>query len=223
VDDETSVHYDLASDVSGIQLDVLNSAGQIVATRTLGPQSVGPSTATWDGRRADGTWAPEDRYLVRLTATDAAGIHVAPIDYPDAGALTAWGVVASVSQPGATYVPLAPSRLLDTRFGNGLAGAFRAGAPRTFQVSGRGGVPLAAVAVTGTLTVTNVTAAGYVSLGPNPIASPTTSTLNAPPGDTRATGVTVVLGTGGTLSATFSAASGATTNLLFDVTGYFAP
>ena len=68
-----------------------------------------------------------------------------------------------------------------------------------------------------------MTAAGYVSLGPDPVASPTTSTLNAPPGDTRATGVTVVLGPGGTLSATFSPASGASTDLIFDVTGYFVP
>jgi hypothetical protein len=145
-DDGVSVHYDLASAVSGMQLDVLSSSGQIVITQSLGPQAAGPSTATWDGRRGDGSWAPDDRYLIRLTATDAAGSHVAPIDYPDADALAAWGIVASVSPPGATYVPLAPSRLLDTRFGNGLAGSFRAGVPRTFQVTGRGGVPLAAVA-----------------------------------------------------------------------------
>ena len=124
---------------------------------------------------------------------------------------------------GASYVPLAPARLLDTRVGNGLAGAFGANAPRTFQVSGRGGVPSTATAVTGNLTVTAQTRAGFAFLGPDPSASPTSSTLNFPLGDSRANGVTVALGAGGTLSATYVAAAGASTQLIFDVTGYFVP
>ena len=122
---------------------------------------------------------------------------------------------------GATYVPLSPSRVLDTRVGNGLSGPFPMGVPRTVQVSGRGGVPLTATAVTGTLTVTQQTAAGYVYLGPDPIPSPTSSTLNFPLGDNRATGVTVALSPTGSLSATYVAASGGSTHLVFDVTGYF--
>jgi hypothetical protein len=124
---------------------------------------------------------------------------------------------------GATFVPLPPARILDTRVGNGLAGPFTANTPRTFQVSGRGGVPATAVAVTGNLTVTNPTQAGHVYLGPNPTASPTSSTLNFPLGDTRANGVTVALSSTGTLSATHGPSSGATTDLVFDVTGYFVP
>ena len=107
---------------------------------------------------------------------------------------------------GATFVPLTPARLLDTRVGNGLTGTFAVGVPRTFQVSGRGGVPANAVAVTGNLTVTNQTKAGYVFLGPDPTASPTSSTLNFPLADNRANGVTVALGAGGSLSATYVAA-----------------
>ena len=109
---------------------------------------------------------------------------------------------------GATYVALTPARLLDSRLGNGLSGTFSDGVPRTFQVTGRGGVPSNAVAVTGNLTVTNQTNAGYVFLGPNPTANPTTSTLNFPVGDNRANGVTVALGAGGTLSATYVAGIG---------------
>ncbi len=126
----------------------------------------------------------------------------------------------SSAQTGATYLPLTPARLLDTRFGNGLSGKFGANAPRTFQVSGRGGVPGNAVAVTGNFTVTNQTAAGAAFLGPNSTASPTTSTINFPVGDNRANGVTLALGSGGTLSATYMASSG-TTDFVFDVTGYF--
>ena len=109
---------------------------------------------------------------------------------------------------GATYVALPPARLLDSRVGNGLAGKFSAGMPRTFQVTGRGGVPANAVAVTGNLTVTNQTAAGYVFLGPNPTPAPTSSTLNFPLGDSRANGVTVALGVDGSLSATYLARRG---------------
>ena len=125
-------------------------------------------------------------------------------------------------QSGASYVPLDPARLLDSRFGNGLAGPFSAGAPRTFQVSGRGGVPSAATAVTGNLTVTNATHAGAAFLGPVAIAAPGSSTLNFPLADNRANGVTVALGAGGTLSLTYLASSG-TTDFVFDVTGYFVP
>jgi hypothetical protein len=120
---------------------------------------------------------------------------------------------------GATFVPLSPARLLDSRFGNGLSGPFNAGIPRTFQVTGRGGVPLDATAVTGNLTATNQTQAGFVFLGPDPVASPTSSTLNFPLGDTRANGVTVALSLTGTLSATFEYSG--QTDLIFDVTGYF--
>ncbi len=124
---------------------------------------------------------------------------------------------------GASYVPLSPSRLLDTRVDNGLSGAFKSGVARTFQVAGRGGVPEDAVAVTGNLTVTRQTSSGYISLTPVPTNSPKTSTLNFPLTDTRANGITVPLGADGTLSATFKGASGATTALVFDVTGYFLP
>jgi hypothetical protein len=130
----------------------------------------------------------------------------------------------SVTPPsGATYHALTPARLLDTRFANGLSGAFVAGTPRTFGVATRGGVPANAVAVTGILTVTRQTSGGYIALGPVATATPSTSTLNFPTGDDRATGVTVTLGAGGTLSAVFSGAAGATTALVFDVTGYFVP
>jgi subtilisin family serine protease len=125
---------------------------------------------------------------------------------------------------GATYVPLDPARLLDTRVGTGLSGPFMKGVPRTFQITGAGGVPAEATAVTGNLTVTGMTAAGFVFLGPYPMANPPSSTLNFPVGDNRANGVTVALGAGGTLSATFNGPSaGHSTHLIFDVTGYFVP
>jgi hypothetical protein len=148
-------------------------------------------------------------------------VHVDPLIRDVAGNLivpTEWSFRTA---PPTTYVPLNPARVVDTRNGNGLSGVFSASQPRTFTVAGRGSIPATAIAVSGTLTVTGQTHAGYLSLGPDPISAPTSSTLNFPVGDTRATGVTVALGPGGTLSATYSAPGGATTHLVFDVTGYF--
>ena len=124
---------------------------------------------------------------------------------------------------GATYVPLTPARLLDTRSGVGLSGKFVANTPRTFSVTGHGGVPAGATAVTGNLTVTGSSAGWAVYLGPDPLAAPTSSTINFKTGDTLANGLTVALSSSGTLSATYISSAGATTDLVFDVTGYFTP
>jgi len=124
---------------------------------------------------------------------------------------------------GNKYVPLTPARLLDTRSGNGLSGRLAANTPRTFAVTGRGGVPAGATGVTGNATVVNPTAPWAVFLGPNATASPTSSTINFVAGEILANGLTVALGPGGTLSATYMSGSGNTTDLVFDVTGYFTP
>ena len=120
---------------------------------------------------------------------------------------------------GASFFPLTPTRVLDSRSNVGLNGVFRANMPRNFVVADGTPVPTDAVAVTGNLTVTGQTKGGYVVLAP--AAGATTSSLNFPKGDTRANGVTVALGAGGRLNATYVATAGATTQLIFDVTGYF--
>ena len=156
-----------------------------------------------------------------VAAGAGATAYMTPAKAPNVTTLTiGYHVPALVNS---TYVALAPARVLDSRVGTGLAGTFSPAMPRSFQVSGLAGVPANAVAVTGNLTVTNQTAAGYVFLGPNPTPTPTSSTLNFPLGDSRANGVTVALGAGGTLSATYVAPPGKSTDLIFDVTGYFVP
>ena len=122
---------------------------------------------------------------------------------------------------GATYKPLTAARVLDTRTGAGLSGKFATNVPRTFQVTGHGGVPASATAVTGNLTVVGQTRAGYVSLTPDPVANPDTSTLNFPVGDTRANGLTLPLSAAGRASAVYKATTAGTTDLIFDVTGYY--
>ena len=125
---------------------------------------------------------------------------------------------------GATYVPLTPSRVLDTRDHTGGLGIFSSHVARTLQVSGYGGIPADATAVTGNLTVTGQTSLGYLYIGPVAMNNPTSSTLNFPVGDDRANGVTVALGAGGTLSVTYAAPTlGPVAQVIFDVTGFFVP
>jgi hypothetical protein len=109
---------------------------------------------------------------------------------------------------GATFVPMDPVRLLDTRSGNGLSGMFASGIPRSVQIAGRGDVPDDALAVTINVNVTAQTSPGYVAVGPSIGASPSTSTLNFPRGDNRANGTTAALASDGKLSAVFKGKKG---------------
>jgi hypothetical protein len=124
---------------------------------------------------------------------------------------------------GATFNPIPPTRILDTRTATGLSGAFAANVPRTFNVAGAAGglIPADAIAITGNVTIANQTSCGYLSVGPTKTANPTSSTINFPLGDARANNVTLPLDANGDLSAVYKAGAGKTTALILDVTGYF--
>jgi hypothetical protein len=167
----------------------------------------------------------DDRANAVTVALGAGGTlsitFVAPSSGPTANAIFDVTGYFTADMSGATYVPLTPTRTLDTRNGTGgLSGPFTNHAARTFTVRG---VPAGASAVTGNLTVTGQTSSGYLFIGPVATNNPGSSTLNFPVGDDRANAVTVALG-GGSLSITFVAPSnGPTAQAIFDVTGYFLP
>ena len=125
---------------------------------------------------------------------------------------------------GATFTPLTPTRVLDTRNGTGLSNKFVNGTPRTLPVAGTNGIPLTATAITGNVTVTQQAAAGYVAVTQTPTASPATSTLNFPVSDNRANGLFAPLDGSGQLSIVYkSGTAGAQTHVILDITGYFEP
>ena len=124
------------------------------------------------------------------------------------------------SDAGATYRPLGPVRSLDTG-GEWADRNVRHRCATAWQVAGRDGIPADAVAISGNVTVTGQTSAGWVAVTPESDASPSTSTLNFPAADTRANGLTVELGSGGMLSAIYHGTMGASAHLVFDVTGYY--
>ncbi len=178
-----------------------------------------PATWAWDF--GDGTTAtvknpshtfnPGD-FNVKLTVTNAVGSN----------SVTKTGYIHVTPPPGATYTPMDPTRILNTRNGTGLSGKFVNSVPRIFQIAGVGVIPSNAVAITGNLTVADQSQRGFVFVGPTASSNPTSSTLNFPVSDNRANGVTVALNGSGELAAVYvSPVAGATTNLILDVTGYF--
>jgi spore germination protein YaaH len=125
---------------------------------------------------------------------------------------------------GATFFPVTPTRIVDTRHAAGLKTALANKTVATFGVVGFAGVPAGATAVTGNVTVVGPASAGYVVVAPtiDPATTPLTSTINFPAGDTRANNVVVRL-SGGKLQAEYVGKKGTSVQFLFDVTGYFVP
>ena len=129
--------------------------------------------------------------------------------------------VSELQTAGATFVPIDPVRVLSSRDGVGLSGPFSANVARSLQIGGVLGIPADAVAVTGNLTVTLQTQAGFLAVTPKPNNSPSTSTLNFPAGDNRANNITSPLATDGKISIVYKATNGKTAHVILDVTGYF--
>ena len=128
------------------------------------------------------------------------------------------------SNAGATFTPIGPTRVLDSRSGTGgYSSPFVSGTPRRLQLRGVAGIPTDAVAVTGNLTVTGQTARGYVSMTTAETSTPTVSTINLPRGDTRANGLTIKLNAAGRAHLVYIGGTPgvATADLIFDVTGYY--
>ena len=122
----------------------------------------------------------------------------------------------------ATYTPVDPVRVLDTRPVNnvGLSGKFQANVPRTLTIDGAEGLPSDLVAISANVTIVDQTKAGFLAVTPKPIVKPLTSTLNFPLGDVRANGLTVALN-GTDISIVYAAAPGGTADVALDVTGYY--
>ena len=106
-------------------------------------------------------------YHVALTVTNVLGTN----------ALTKPGYITVSATTAATYTAIAPVRVMDSRDGTGgISGKFVNGTPRSFQVTGANGIPVNAVAITGNLTVTTQSKAGFLFIGPSASGTPTSST-----------------------------------------------
>jgi starvation-inducible outer membrane lipoprotein len=132
------------------------------------------------------------------------------------------GVTATSDTRSGTYVPLSPTRLLDTRIGLG-AGRVAVPAHGTvlLQVAGLADVPATVSAVVLNVTVTSPLAAGDINAYPAGGATPRSSTLNFVKGQTVANAAVVPVGTGGRVALTNE--SNGTLHLIADISGFFEP
>jgi YD repeat-containing protein len=124
---------------------------------------------------------------------------------------------AATSAGAGEYVPLTPSRIVDTRT---ASQPLLAAEKRPFQITGKGGVPTTGVSAV-VLVVTGVapTASGYLTVWPSDVATrPQVSQVNFKAPETAANTVVAKLGADGAINVFNSAG---TTDLLLDVTGYY--
>jgi hypothetical protein len=138
--------------------------------------------------------------------------------------MTRFVVKVTLVAPDAFKPLAAPARLLDTRPGQSTVdGLFAGGGIRPggsileLDVAGRGGVPGDASAAVLNITVTQPTAAGFVTAFPYGAELPTASNLNFTAGDTIPNAVITKIGTSGKVCLF----TNVPTHLIADVAGYF--
>lgn len=161
---------------------------------------------------------------VRPTRAGARVLAVTLVTAALLGTLPGLPAQAAATTVGGTYHPLQPARILDTRMGTGgvPAAPLQAGSLLTVQVAGNGLVPASgAAAVVMNVTVTNTTAAGYLTVFPAGVAMPLASNLNWVGGQTLPNLVAVALGTGAQAGQVTVFNGAGSVDVVFDVAGYY--
>lgn len=150
------------------------------------------------------------RVTLKNTSSGTVDLVADVAGYFRAGATTA---------PGA-FTPVEPTRLLDTRIGNGfVSGPVPAGGHVSLQVTGRGGLPTSGVAaVVLNVTVTQPRSAGFITVHPSGQPLPNASNLNFGPDQTVPNLVVVMVGGDGRV--VLHNTSTGTVELVADLAGY---
>jgi hypothetical protein len=156
-------------------------------------------------------------WLRARVALVAAGCCVAGLM---AGGAFAAVPAAAASAAGATFVPLGPVRVMDSRYGIGVPKApVGAGQTVSLKLAGVDGVPASGVtAVVLNVTATGATASSDVTVYPDGQTRPGTSNLNFTKGETIPNLVTVPVGADGKVD--FYNVDGSV-NLIADLSGYY--
>ena len=73
--------YQLSQNAQEVKVAVLDGAGRVVRTLTLGAQGAGERVLAWDGRDDQGKPVPDGRYTFQVTAKTAKGEPVSVTTY----------------------------------------------------------------------------------------------------------------------------------------------
>lgn len=156
---------------------------------------------------------PGQTYQIRIRAVSAAG----------PGAASAPVTAAAAAPPASTFVPIAPTRVLDTRPTSGGAGPLAAGESRLVPVGAVGAtavVPSGAVAIAYNITVPSPTTSGHLRMMPGDAATLTAaSAVNFRAGETIANAAVVKVDAARQVKIYAAAPA----NAILDVVGYFVP
>src|SRR5439155_6867782 len=126
---------------------------------------------------------------------------------------------ATGAASGGVFQGTVPKRILDTRNANGgITGPVGPGATVILPVAGTNGIPADATAVAANITITDPTAASYLTAWPDGPARPTVSDLNWVAGSTVPNLAIIKLGANGKLDLYNAAGS---TDVIIDVTGWY--
>ncbi|HEX5586312.1 MAG TPA: hypothetical protein VFZ17_03310, partial [Acidimicrobiia bacterium] len=196
----------------------------------VGGSVAGDANASWSPDGTSLVFASQSRHLnaeiYRLNLASGEGAVRLTNNAPPGNTLpqdTApkWQPLQTPPSPDGEYTSLTPARIVDTRDGTGdKLGVLGSASQFDAQITGRGGVPASGVkAVVLNATVTQTTAASYLTVWPAGIARPVLSNLNYVPGQTVPNLVTVAVGANGRVSVYNNAGS---THVIFDVVGYYA-
>lgn len=227
--DGTEVAYATALP-SGV-LHVVPVAGPPSADRTLDVSEGSPGVSAFAPR-----WLPDGESLAyeRATSTSSAvyttdrfGKRTGPLFAPATDAVLRFdGAVqgpaptdVTGSTTAASFVPLTPARVFDSRAGrpplSSAKGRVPAGGSITFTPPG---LPPTATAVVLNVTGVDPDAGTFLTAYPAGTPAPSTSSVNLPAHTNVPNGVTVKLGPGGAVSVRNDAG---TTDVVVDVSGYY--
>jgi hypothetical protein len=201
----------------------VNGATAVVLNVTITHSTAGGYLSV----RPDGTPLPTATNL-NFTAGETVSNAVI-VQVPNGGKIDFYNLAGTVdviadiegyyTSSGASFLPLTPTRVLDTRNGTGVpTGKIGPNAQAVLTAAGAGGIPTDAQAVTLNVTATNSTTGGYITVHADGTPLPATSTVNFAPSQTVPIQVITQLGTNGKID--FHNLAG-TVDVIADVSGYF--
>lgn len=173
-----------------------------------GPPFLGlPGASTWWNTSG----MPPGGYLASLRIQNSSGSTTSTAVY-----------IALAPATSLDFYSLTPCRIYDTRL---LTQPLLSAVTRIIAGTGACGVPTDARALAANVTVVSPSASGYVTLYPGNYPQPPTTMISFSAGDTRSNHMVLPLATtgDGTLAALASIAGSGSTQLVIDVTGYYAP
>ena len=215
----TNASVDTTVDEQSVEADI-DVQGLLIGASASVTVSWGDGS-TWDAYSATSTHSIFNDYTydVGLHQYTSAGMYtVTATITDDSGTKT---FTSQVTTRGSTYIPVTPTRVLDTRHGTGApTGMVPGGHSVAFSVtSGVTGAPATSTisAVVLNVTVVSPTANGFVSAYPDGTPVPKSSNLNYSANEVVPNLTTVMVGQDGKVDVYTTA----TTHLVADVEGYY--